>query len=326
MNPTYYTNQLYQTTWYMVESTNGVCPPQQDKLKIEIKGTISIVSFTAVADPCIDQQVVLTLGFMPSPIAGTNCQYIIDWYYNGNLIHTSTSGSSPVSYTYFGPDIPGVYYAVVRDNCCPASVQSWPVVINTPCKPTILGPCYKCDMTTPATLIGEMVLPPQDACPSNVICTYQWYVLDVLPNPDVWVLLPGETGSTLTILKGGHYKLETTCDYSYGPCKQEAFHDVAQCMGCMYVGEQEIPLPVDLKVNIQPNPTAGNVTVMSSTPLQKGRVEIVDINGKLLASGQIPEAQSTVTISLAHLPSGLYFVRVLESDMLLWTGKVVRSE
>lgn len=326
-NTVYYTNQLYQTTWFMVESQNGVCPPQQDVLKIEVKDALQVTSFTAVPDPCISNQAVLTVGFTPSPITGAGCQYIVDWYHNDNLIHTSTASSSPVSYTHFGPTIPGVYYAIVRDNCCLGAVQTWPQVINSPCVPKILGPCYKCDMTTPAMLFGEMVLPPQDDCPSNVVCTYQWYVKDVLPHPDVWVLLPGETNSTLSILKGGHYKLETTCDYGYGNCFQSDSITVAQCMGCIYVGDEEIPMPSELNVIVRPNPTAGDVNIqISPATLRRGRVEIVDINGRGLVSSQIPEGQSSVAISLAKLSSGLYFVRVHEGDVLLWIGKIVKNQ
>ncbi|MCS6929236.1 MAG: T9SS type A sorting domain-containing protein [Saprospiraceae bacterium] len=326
MNPIYYTNQLYQTTWFMVESQNGTCPPQQDILKIDVKDPIKITSFTAIPDPCITK-VTLTVGFTPSPIAGPGCQYVVEWFHNGNLIHTSVASSSPVSYTYVGPSVWGIYYAVVRDNCCPAAVQTWSHSISEPCMPVILGPCYKCDVVTPATLYGEMILPPQDNCPPNVGCTYQWYVKDVQAHPDVWVPLPGQTNPTLTILQGGHYKLETTCNYGYGSCLQCDSITIAQCKGCIYVGEEEIPLPTELAVAIQPNPTTGEVNVqISPMPLRRGRIEVLDINGRRLVSKQIPEGHSSVMVSLAALPSGLYLVRVYEGEVLLWMGKVIRSQ
>ncbi len=326
MNPVFYTNQLYQTTWFMVESQNGVCPTQKDVLQIDVKPSINITGFTVTPDPCIETQAQLMVAFTPSPIAGAGCQYIIDWYHNGNLVHTSVASSSPVSYLQLGPNVSGVYYAVVHDNCCPGAVQTSPVIISPACKPVIQGPCYKCDMTTPVVLSGSMVIPPKDACPSSV-CTYQWYKLDVVPHPDVWVPLPGQTNPTLTITTGGQYKLETKCNYGYGICTQEAYHTVAQCIGCIYVGDEEVPLLQERQVTLQPNPTTDEVTVqIAPIPLQKGRVEVIDLNGRVLVSSRVPEAQSSITLSLASLSAGLYFVRVFESDVLLWTGKVVRSE
>jgi hypothetical protein len=327
MNPVFYTNQLYQTTWFMVESQNGVCPSQKDVLQINVKPSINITGFTVTPDPCIETQAQLMVAFTPSPIAGAGCQYIIDWYHNGNLVHTNVVSTSPASYLYQGPNVSGVYYAVVQDKCCPGAVQTSPVVIPPACKPVIQGPCYKCDMTTPVVLSGSMVIPPKDACPSNVVCTYQWYKLDVVPHPDVWVPLPGQTNPTLTITTGGQYKLETKCDYGYGICTQEAYHTVAQCIGCTFVDDEEVPLPQEWQVTLQPNPTADEVTVqIAPIPLQKGRVEVIDLNGRVLVSSRVPEAQSSVTFSLASLSAGLYVVRVFESEVLLWTGKVVRSE
>lgn len=334
MNPTYYTNQLYQTTWYMVESQNGVCPPQQDKLKIEVKSAISITNFTAVPDPCVDNYVVLTVGFTPTPITGAGCQYVIDWYYNGNLIHTSTSLTSSVSYTYPSPtpgmgSVAGVYYAVVKDNCCPGAAISLPIVLNPTCVPAISGPCYVCDKTTQFTLYGDMVLPPQDPCPPGANCTYQWYRLDITTG--LWVPVGTPNSLTFTTMGGGHFRFESICDYGYGPCIRNAYHDVAQCVstgsGCMYVDAPEVRLPIGMQVEIHPNPTTGSMTVqINPTPLRKGHIEVVDVNGKVLISDNILENQASHTMSLSHLPNGLYFVRVFESDLLLWVGKIVRSE
>lgn len=45
----------------------------------------------------------------------------------------------------------------------------------------------------------------------------------------------------------------------------------------------------------------------------------------MLASERIPENQDAHTLSLAHLPNGLYFVRVFESDVLVWKGRLCEA-
>ncbi len=327
-NSIIYSNRLWQTTWFMVEARNGVCPPKQEVLKVDVKDPLTIVNFSATPDPCIENYVALNVSFTPSPNPGggqPGCGYTIEWYKDGNLIHTSSSLTSSVSYTYFQTgSVAGVYYAIVKDDCCDQAVQTWPLILNPSCVPVASGPCYICD-NGPVKLIGEMVLPPNNPCPPGVSCTYQWYKLNITTG--VWQPITGANSLSLTVTAGGHYRFESTCDYGFGPCVKHGDHDVAQCNGCMYVGDHEVLLPANLKVDIQPNPTAGNVTVqVSPSPLRQGRVEVVDLSGKVLASGQMPEAQLSVTLSLAHLPTGLYFVRVYESDVLLWTGKVVRAE
>jgi len=333
INPIIYSNRLWQTTWFMVEAKNGVCPPKQEVLKVDVKDPLTIVNFTAIPDPCIENYVVLTVDFTPTPNPGggqPGCGYTIEWYKDGNLIHTSSSPNSPVSYTYLqAGSVAGVYCAIVKDDCCNQAVKTWPIILNPSCVPAIDGPCYVCDKTTQYTLTGGMVLPPQDPCPPGVTCTYQWYQLDIATG--TWVPVGTPNSLTFTTMCGGHFRFESICDYGFGPCIKNAYHDVAQCVstgtGCMYVDAPEVILPIGMKVDIHPNPTTGSMTVqISPAALRKGRVEVVDVNGKVLASERIPENQASHTLSLAHLPNGLYFVRVFESDVLVWVGKIVRSE
>lgn len=322
------TNKLFQTTWYKVEKQNGVCPKDEVVYKIEVKDAITITDFKAIPDACLENHVDLSIDFTPSPVTGAGCFYIVEWYKDGNLIHTTNTGQAPVTYTYPGPNIPGVYYAVVRDNCCPQSATTWAISIAQPCVPVILGPCFRCN-NDPVTLMGEMVLPPQDPCPGSVFCTFQWYYLDLATN--TWLAITGGTGSTVTVNFAGHFKLVTTCDYGFGPCTKEAVHDVAQCSstgsGCQFVDAPEVVVSTILNVDIQPNPTNGDITLhIGPAPLREGRVEVVGLDGRVLLSENIPDQQASHTMSLNRLTTGLYFVRVYAGKVLIWTDKIVKAE
>ncbi|TAK37403.1 MAG: T9SS type A sorting domain-containing protein [Saprospiraceae bacterium] len=326
------TNKLWQTTWYKVIKQNGVCPADEIPFQIVVKDALVITNFTAVPDPCADTQVTLTVDFTPSPITGTDtdtgvpCLYVIDWYLDGNLIHTSTSSTSSVSWVYPSPtpglgSVAGVYYAVVRDNCCPQSAQTWPIIIDPTCVPVISGPCYRCG-NDPVTLQGMMVLPPKGICPNTSGCTYQWYLI----TNGVWTAIGSETGLTYSPNAAGHYGFESNCN----GCIRRDDHTVVQCTstgtGCVSpVFDQQIT--AGISVQIRPNPTTEYMTVqISPAPLQNGRVQVVDVNGRILASENIPVNQESHTMSLANLPTGLYFVLIFENDVLVWKDKIVRIQ
>ncbi len=324
MDPVINTNKLFNTTWYKVIKQNGVCPADEIVFQIAVKDALVITNFTAVPDPCANTQVVLTVDFVPTPISGTDtdtgvpCLYIIDWYLNGNLIHSSTSSLSSVTWTYLNQppglgSVAGVYYVVVRDNCCTQSAQSWPLIIDPTCVPIILGPCFRCNNdNSPDTLTGVMVIPPKDPCP--YFCTYQWYY-GSLSNPII-----GANNATYISTIAGIFIFESNCN----GCIKTALHEVVQCGPCTISGNA---LGQGVKVKIYPNPTSQNMKVqISPFPLRKGKVNIVDVSGKVLISEKMPADREEHTIMLAHLPSGLYFVQVFENDILVWIDKIVRDQ
>ncbi len=325
-NPKLNTNKLFQTTWFKVEKQNGVCPAANVVYKIEVKDRLLINGFTAVPDPCVDMQVALNVDFTPTPIAGTGCRYVIDWYKNGVLIHTSNSDMGIVSWVYQSPtpgqgSVAGVYYAIVRDDCCPQTVKTPALIIYPTCKPIIEGPCYRCD-DEPITMQGHMVLPPNNACPNTSGCTYKWYqILETSPGMPTWVLIG--TGTTITVNSAGHFIFESICN----GCRRYVQHDVTQCVGCIESGAIEAHLDLGTKVKIHPNPTSGAMTVqITPSPLRHGRVEIAATDGRVLLSESIPEHKESHTIALDRLATGLYFVRVYENEVLIWTEKIVKAK
>lgn len=221
MNPLYLTNRLYQSVYFYVQTQNGVCLADTSQLLIEVKEPPSIISFSAVADPCVEIQTNLSLDFKPCTIqgcnSGCNCTHTVEWYKDGFVIGTSAGVLPPATFTHTGPgSLAGNYYAVLKDDCCPGdSVVSSLVKIEPVCVPVIEGPCFMCN-GMPVTLEGEMVLPPRFPCPTISSCTFAWYELIGA----VEVNLNNPTQSLL-VTQPGTYIFESNCN---GCIKRDTFN------------------------------------------------------------------------------------------------------
>ena len=83
----------------------------------------------------------------------------------------SALGAANFSYLGNSSTLPGNYYAVVKDNCCPgAKVKTKVVTINPFPELAIAGPCFLCK-NQPVTLTGLLANPPSN-CTSYI---YKWY-------------------------------------------------------------------------------------------------------------------------------------------------------
>jgi hypothetical protein len=86
---------------------------------------------------------------------------------------------------------------------------------------------------------------------------------------------------------------------------------------------QEVP---GMEVRFFPNPTTGELTIQfnSSVPVN-GTVEIVDLYGRLLRTEILPTNGGEYRLSIATLPAGVYFVRLLEEGMPVWVARIVKE-
>lgn len=67
-------------------------------------------------------------------------------------------------------------------------------------------------------------------------------------------------------------------------------------------------------IKITPNPARDYLAIeLASVPLDQAKVELFDINGKLVMSEELAQQQNRV--SLAGLPGGFYYVRALKDGM-----------
>ncbi|MCB0622222.1 MAG: T9SS type A sorting domain-containing protein, partial [Saprospiraceae bacterium] len=58
--------------------------------------------------------------------------------------------------------------------------------------------------------------------------------------------------------------------------------------------------------------------------LRAGNMQIVDLWGRIVAKEVLPPGQQEYTSSIAALPAGVYFVRVLEDGLPVWSQRVVK--
>ncbi|MCB9314640.1 MAG: T9SS type A sorting domain-containing protein [Lewinellaceae bacterium] len=324
-NTVYYTNNLNQTTWFMVEKMNGpgVCPNDQVHLKVDVRDPLAITNFQAEPVPVCDPTgVQMTVDFKPLPPDPT-CSVTVEWYKDGNLVGvTSPPASSPSSFTYtpLPPlSIEGNYYCIIKNDCCDERDTSQVVVIDPPCFAEIIGPCFMCN-TTPVML--SMII---YNLPPTTNCTYQWTTV-VGGN----IISPANQMS-ITVDGWGYYCCTATCtDINNNVCTKTQCFNLAQCFfdasGCHRTVDIDDPVKEPVQVLVFPNPTTGTVTLeIGPEPLRNGQVRVVDFSGRLLFYEKIPPGQDNPVFSLAALPSGLYFIQVLEDGVPVWVGKVVRQ-
>ena len=78
----------------------------------------------------------------------------------------------------------------------------------------------------------------------------------------------------------------------------------------------------DNTIDIYPNPSNGMFTVMSNLD---GKVDIIDITGKLVHPGALVKANQVMEVNMPELSAGVYFVRFYSNDALT-SKRIVISE
>ena len=324
MNPKYNTNQLTQSMIYSVQTQNGVCPADMVDLLVEVKESLSIISFSGISDPCVEQFVTLTLDFQPCNIAGCNtgcnCTYTIDWFKDGFLIGSSANIPPPqATFTYTIQPLAGNYYAIITADCCPEDSQISSIISFDPaCEPVVLGPCFICD-NQPVQLSVEMVIPPTTPCPTMSICTFNWYYLDPVTG---WTNIG--SGTAISISNSGQYYVESNCN---GCIKTKYFSMLAcQSLPCGLVSIEELLSQETSPVHVYPNPSNGDITVEWYYEATKdSKLFITDPIGNHLRSIDIPVANKSLLVSIADLPSGIYFVKIFSRSQLYTVARLVKE-
>ena len=79
---------------------------------------------------------------------------------------------------------------------------------------------------------------------------------------------------------------------------------------------------VNNSVDIYPNPSNGMFTVTSKVD---GRVDIVDVTGKLVHPGVVVKANQMIEVNMPELSAGVYFVRMYSNNSMT-TERIVISE
>lgn len=80
-----------------------------------------------------------------------------------------------------------------------------------------------------------------------------------------------------------------------------------------------------VEYSIYPNPTDGNTTIRFSSNIENGRIEVLDISGKLIYSGEILYSNQK-EISLNENQPGMYFVRIFNNSELIGNEKIIKTK
>ena len=108
----------------------------------------------------------------------------------------------------------------------------------------------------------------------------------------------GETGASWMPSSSGSYAVVVTV----GNCS-----DTSGCRTVTVVGREDVEQ--DLKMDIYPNPSLGDAFLLLGRVVDAGSYEVVDGYGRAVLRGDF-EASKRVSLPLASLPAGMYYLRV----------------
>ncbi len=77
------------------------------------------------------------------------------------------------------------------------------------------------------------------------------------------------------------------------------------------------------KLSIFPNPTTGQLTVISDEVIEL--LEIVDVNGKLVYSEKLKVKSEKTTLNLNHLSKGIYYIKAMHSNGTVSQQKIIKE-
>jgi len=79
-------------------------------------------------------------------------------------------------------------------------------------------------------------------------------------------------------------------------------------------------------VKVFPNPTKGIITFEFDNMVQNTyKLTIYNILGKQVDQLQIPSSKHGFKVNLNHLPSGLYFYKIMNNTELVYSGKIIKE-
>ncbi|MGY0392888.1 M4 family metallopeptidase [Bizionia sp. KMM 8389] len=79
---------------------------------------------------------------------------------------------------------------------------------------------------------------------------------------------------------------------------------------CNYALSVDDFTELETSINVYPNPSNGYFTLVNNTNLNLNKADVMDINGRIIKSVDLTNAQQKTGIDISHVASGLYFVKV----------------
>ena len=79
----------------------------------------------------------------------------------------------------------------------------------------------------------------------------------------------------------------------------------------------------EFQFHIFPNPAHEEITILHNTTPHDLEVSIVNLQGKIVESYSLPNSQPNHTLSVHHLNSGIYFLRLTQENGAVSVKKLV---
>jgi hypothetical protein len=96
---------------------------------------------------------------------------------------------------------------------------------------------------------------------------------------------------------------------------------VDECVG--YVGVKEEGVIQNLNFKVYPNPSTGIFFYQAmADELNDATLEVYDLTGKRIISGALSSNNANGYIDLSSVTNGIYFVKVANSQKILFNGKI----
>ncbi len=311
-NPLIHSNRLWEDTWFGVETKNGTCDADMATYFIEVRDELAITDFSLTEkDDCREDGIDLSVEYSP-----TDCDVQIDWYRDGEIIHTSIESSSPIDWTYSNgatTDFSGNYYAVVSSTCCPEEVQKSQVEeFEPPIELILVGPCYRCNGEEIKLYATVNNVPPTD-------CSFKWFYNGTVlsETSDILTYAPDPLFDDGII---HNFKVEMDCN----GCEKEATFDLLQCGRDTTIPTNELFDPNLLK--LYPNPINESVVLSGDEVFKRNtNLKVINLTGQLMKEFDIPFGHNTFNFSIGDLSAGVYFIEVKEAGQIIWTGKAIKQ-
>jgi hypothetical protein len=79
-------------------------------------------------------------------------------------------------------------------------------------------------------------------------------------------------------------------------------------------------------LNVYPNPAQSSVYVnLGSSTEHSGRIELLDVNGKIVLQQQIPAGYQVVQLDINQMNQGIYLLRWIESEKTMGISKLIKA-
>jgi hypothetical protein len=79
-------------------------------------------------------------------------------------------------------------------------------------------------------------------------------------------------------------------------------------------------------LNVYPNPAQSSVYVnLGSGTEHSGRIEVLDVNGKIVLQQQIPAGYQVIQLDIDQMNQGIYLLRWIESEKTMGISKLIKA-